>query len=482
MSGRKRSEVVDLLSTSENIRKEILSNSYKNINSILKKNSEVISQIEKGLDALRENLPKVPENIKKSYEKDIKIIEKSLDTINKWRASVLIESFKSIEKDLKEVDNNFNEMDKQANLLRKSISSKDWYCDSEYNEAQKLIKNYKIWKEKIISISEESSKKNAHNNEILEQTKYQLENSQKLKRQIESLKERLKADNHKTQLSKEFEYINIELANKFMKKEYTNLKENLNILLNESIQTINNSSESMYNKIIEFTNHLNLQVEKFNLKKEKALREFQELKDFTHLFEFKDIEAILDEKDEYIDIFTFQDRYCKESLENEYKTSLEFINESIKSENFQEAFNLIKNIREKVVEASKNCTNTYERLLKEQDMAAKIISATYELGYDLNVKYLDDDIRNGFSIEAILGDEIINFDRVCIDEDGQPIIDIDHEEGVSGTCGNTMKNLMKSLQNEGIFITDITKNGRSVIYKKKESNTWETQNKTETLN
>ncbi len=476
MSGRKRSEVVDLLSSGERIRKEILSNSYKNINSILKKNEKVIEEIEKGLKILKELLPTFPENIKRDYEKDIKTIEGSLKIINNWRDSVKIEKLDKVENDLKNIDNNFSTMDIKAQELRNSISGKDWYCDQEYREAQDLVKQYKDLEKKVFNLRDETTEKFFHNSEVLEKTNYNIRNKEELKEQIRNLENRIEADNHKDQLIKEFKEIDNILANKFLSKEYKDLEKSLNEFILKDTNHINIHSGQIYNKITSFVNKLVFEKEKFDLKKEKTEREFESLKLFVKSFEFKDIEALIEERDEKLDIFTFQEKYCNESFKENYLDILRCIDKNIKNENFDEALIALKTTRDLIVKESNKCTNTYERLLKEQDMVSKIVSAVYELGYDFQV---DGDPRDGYSIEAILGDEIINFDKISIDENGTPIIDIDHQEGVGGTCGNTMGKLLKALQYEGIFITDITKNGRSAIYLDKEENKWKNTNKTE---
>ena len=65
-----------------------------------------------------------------------------------------------------------------------------------------------------------------------------------------------------------------------------------------------------------------------------------------------------------------------------------------------------------------------------------------------------------------MGDEIIDFEP-RINSDGTSSLNIDHQESISGSCGATMEKVMKALQGKGILITDILKNGKSVVFKDK---------------
>lgn len=473
MSGRKSSEVVDLLSSGERIRREILSNSYKNINNILKKNNEVILKIERGLQILKEAYPDLPKDEKGTYEKDIKIIENNLKEIKKWQESVKILQNIVIEEEVFRIDKEFSQMDEEAKNLRKSIANKSWYCDREYEEARELVREYEKLKKRVYELNGETEKIYNKNSETLEKSTININNKDELKQQIKYLKNRIEADNHKEQIEKELKSIDSVLANKFLFEDYKKLKTRTEKFISENIiEGINKGSGEIYKGISEFKNLLIYEKEKFDLKKERAQREFKNLKEYVDILSYRDIESLLkSEEGEIVDIFTFQERYCKKNIKNEYLREIAEIKNLIEREKFEESFEKIEKIRGVVEESSINTSKTYERLLKEQSMVEKIVGATFELGYDVDVK---GDSVEGYRVEATLGDEVINFDKISIDEEGKPVIDLDHEEGVSGTCGNTMEKLMRALQNEGIFITDITKNGRSVIYMDKEKKQWTT--------
>ena len=78
-----------------------------------------------------------------------------------------------------------------------------------------------------------------------------------------------------------------------------------------------------------------------------------------------------------------------------------------------------------------------------------------------------------------MGDEIIDFEP-RIDTEGNYSLDINHVESVSGTCQHKMTEVMKNLLGKGILISDIIKEGQSLVFKEKLKNA-EKKNKKETL-
>ena len=90
------------------------------------------------------------------------------------------------------------------------------------------------------------------------------------------------------------------------------------------------------------------------------------------------------------------------------------------------------------------------------------------MGYHVAISESENGIQDGFNIKLTMGDEIIDFEP-RINSDGTSSLNIDHQESISGSCGTTMEKVMKALQGKGILITDILKNGKSVVFKDKTS-------------
>ena len=107
----------------------------------------------------------------------------------------------------------------------------------------------------------------------------------------------------------------------------------------------------------------------------------------------------------------------------------------------------------------------------------KIIDTMHEMNYEVNADYVDNDPAKGTIIEATAGDEVIIFDKIQIDDNGNPIIELDHEEDVKGTCGRSIQKVVNNMRENGIFITDMKKGSNSVIYKDKKAQTVSTGKK-----
>lgn len=472
MSGRKSCEVLDLLSTGKKVRDSVLGPIYKNIEEYEKKNKEIenrLEELEKDLEMNRFNITK---EMERKYSKEIQKIASMIEEIENWDYKKLIKNLDVEIERYKDILKSFNIFDNKAKELRGKIANKSWYCDSEYEEARKLVIELNSKKNELLSIEKIMSDSYRENSSLYEKGKSYKKLKENIERQIKNIEELILADNNKEQIEKEFKKINKADGLKFLQSKYMNLEKLVNEMINEKDnQKINQLSTEILSKIIDFNTEVCEKREEFDLKQQKALREYSELEKKIESFEFDDIEKKLYfEEEEKIGIQEFEKKYSRTNFSEVYLKGQKNIREEIENENFEKAFELLEKQRDLVNDFNRQMMNQYEKLLKEQELAAKISSAAYEMGYDINVNCIDDDLRNGYTVEAVAGDEIINFDRILVDEFGNTVIDLDHQESISGTCGNTMEKLLKSLRNEGVFITDITKNGKSVIYSSKKEN------------
>lgn len=485
MSGRKKSEVLDLLSTGSQIRSNVLKNTFKNIEELFRKNQELLKKLKKIKSELEIALPTLPTEAKEKYKEELKNLIKLIEKIKTWDYEKNID-FLDLEKNsIEDIKKIFTEIDREADRLRKIVANKSHYCNSEYAQASTLVTKSKNNQNKILDLELRIADKVRINSTILEKG----ENLKSLKVDIENqytnIKARALADNNKEQIQKEFSSIVPEWGIKFLKTEYSSLEKEIETLIKKgSTLDINTQANNIFDKISLLRNKVLEKKSEYDLKKQQCLREFKEINEKLNGISFEDIEEkMMNESEEEIGLFEFEKKYSKISSEKEWKNLLQKIQSEITSENFDESLKNLETAREFIDNSIIKATKQYEKLLKEQDIVSKIVGAANELGYDISVNYIEEDIRNGYIVEAIAGDEIINFDRISVSEDGETIIELDHQESVKGTCGNSMKNFMKAMQNEGIFITDITHEGRSVIYKDREAKvTTKNENKVMTKN
>lgn len=465
MSGRKSSEVLDLLSNSNEIRDKVLRNAFKNIEELTKRNIEIIKKFSEIKRELALNSLTLSDEVKKKYVEELKRLEILVAKIRNYENvnlnDLIVES-----RELENIKHIFVEIDIEADRLRSLVRGKSHYCDNEYRLASELVNKARNAQTNVGIIEKRIEDKVRENLGKYAEGESLKEIKKEIAVQYKNMEERHLADNNREQLKRELEEIEVEWAEKLVNEEYRDLKEEIETILEEDdTQKINNNSTQLFNKINFVKNLLIERREVYELKKQQVEREIEEIQKKLSDISFGDIEQnLIDDSDTQIGLFEFEKRYCKTSNEKEYIEITEKINNFYKREEFDNAIEKLKEMRDKVEDFKNFATKQYERLLKEQEIVRKIVGAVYELGYDISVNCLDDDIRNGYTIEAVAGDEIINFDKISVDENGNITIDLDHKESVTGSCGDTMKNLMSAMQDQGIFITDILKNGNSVIF------------------
>ncbi len=478
MSGRKKSEVVDLLSTGSEIRANVLKNKINSIEKSNAENNTLLNEIKKLKAEVNICLTNVDKEVDKKYFQELNLLLEQVEKINLWSANIKLNSLEEQINSLKKVKEAFKEIDCHAEKLREVIKYKSHYCDEEYREASKLVQRARKCQNEVSQIEKEISEIVRKNYQIIEKGKSLKEVKKDIVSQYNNLKERSQADNNKEQIIKEFQNISREWAEKLLKKEYNSLENEIQLLtVKGSASEINNQAQDMFDKITKVRNKVISKKEEYELKKQQAEREFREIKEKLAGIKYDDLEQnMMNGTDEQIGLFEFEKNYSRISTEETYNKLIKQVQEEIKNENFDKSFGTLEKLRETLEDASHKATLQYEKLLKEQDIMGKIAAAAYELGYDVSVKCLNEDIRDGYTVEAIAGDEIVNFDRISVDENGNTIINLDHHESKS-TCGNSMKNFIKALRDQGIFITDIKgEDGRSVIYSER-TVTKETNNK-----
>ena len=142
--------------------------------------------------------------------------------------------------------------------------------------------------------------------------------------------------------------------------------------------------------------------------------------------------------------------------------------ELISKEEFDLAYSITEKAKDTVNYEKEILNKEYERIISQLEYAQKVGLAGKDLGYHVAISESENGIQDGFNIKLTMGDEIIDFEP-RINSDGISSLNIDHQESISGSCGTTMEKVMKALQGKGILITDILKNGKSVVFKDKTS-------------
>ena len=275
-----------------------------------------------------------------------------------------------------------------------------------------------------------------------------------------------------------FDNIDKNIAQKFMSDEYKNLEK-------EFFSTDKNNIESKFNflksNLENFTEELRNRYNTFIFKKEKAESMFKEFEETQSSYNLNNIESYIKNQEDLMDMYTFAETYKVNGVSKEnFEGNFNRIKKLLQEEKFDEAYLLTKKANEDLIKEQNILNKEYERILKQTEYAKRVAEAVRDAGYKkIKISSSEDGIQDGINIKLTIGDEIIDFEP-RIDSEGKYSLDIDHTESVSGTCQNKMKEVMKILLGKGILISDIIKEGQSLVFKEKLKNA-EKKNKKETL-
>lgn len=147
---------------------------------------------------------------------------------------------------------------------------------------------------------------------------------------------------------------------------------------------------------------------------------------------------------------------------------------ALKKENFEKSNELVESANKFYEELSKETDSIREHIESSANIAFKIrkIMLSDEINFrKAHLELIDGNPINGFKLACQNGDTI-NFEEIKFDETGNLVINLDHIENTGGTCGVRWGKMQKVFNENGIPLTDVKKNGNSVIYRdvrKKES-------------
>ncbi|MFI3211405.1 MAG: hypothetical protein R3Y64_10210, partial [Peptostreptococcaceae bacterium] len=182
------------------------------------------------------------------------------------------------------------------------------------------------------------------------------------------------------------------------------------------------------------------------------------------------------DKANQIDVVKFLNQFAKGAYVSELNDSIANIKGLIDAEKFDTANEESNKTIEILEKSMAFATLKQENLVKNTTLTLDIRNVMRKMNYEVSATKIDGDITNGFSITCKSGDEIIDFDKVMIDDEGKVIIDIDHTESLTGSCANKWDKIQAAFINEGILMQDVTKNGRSILNRQRSStskNTYE---------
>ena len=461
MSGRKSSEVSSLLSISLRSRDEINRNIEYSINDNIKKNTNLEKKMKQIKEEGNINLDISSQIIDPSQ---IKELQELLNKIKQEKSKLISIELLNFNEELnkkRNIEENFNRLDAKINDIQRRIQNKWDYCDSEYYEANSLVNTYQNDRNTVNKLVSDISKKFQKNLEKVSEAEINLRNIRSLKDDFEIKTKGMINSNNLVYVKDIFSSIDVSIAKKFMFTEYENIKKEVENLSTQNIET---NFLNMKSKIEKFIEELREIYNIYLFKKDRTETSFVELQEMMKNFTLNNIESYIKKKEDLMGLYDFAEKYKVEGVSREnYQNNIEKIKNLISKEDFDAAYILIEKSKE-ILDGEKEILNKeYERIITQAEYAQKIALAGKDLNYDIKISPSEEGLQDGFNITLTMGDEIIEFEP-RIATDGTASLNIDHTESTSGSCGATMENVMKAMQNRGVVITDILKNGNSVIY------------------
>ena len=218
MSGRKASEVSSVLNRANKSRNVFDENITKGLN-ILK--GKTVEYEREYFVVENMSISEFSVDAKKELSNEVEIVlrkYKNVEIINKKNYTSVYNEYKNKNEEL---DKKVRENDKEVKKIFDSIKGKDWYCDQEYRDAEKVEKSYR----------EISNEKN-----ILEN------NLNKTNGEIELLKGELQAAKKvKNQINEEIKKINEKAKNIIeIRNQANSVKVYINNEINDIDKNINN--------------------------------------------------------------------------------------------------------------------------------------------------------------------------------------------------------------------------------------------------
>ena len=475
MSGYSRASVSQVLANGRQLREELNRNLNNNINNNIKKNKDSIFNLEKIQNIANEMSLDIDSEIKdrddiKELEEVIKKFENEKAKIKKMRPETLFDEISKKER----IEDEIESLNKQIEEISKRAY---WDSYNDYNEANRINSQYWDENNKLNTLPKEINRKLQINTQRVFEAESILRNLENIQKEFKIRTKNIINSNKFAYVKELFDTIDKNIAQKFMADEYKNLeKEFFSVDKNNIEHKFSFLKSNLENFIEELRNRYNT----FLFKKEKAENIFKEFEETQSRYNLNSIESYIKNKEDLMDMYSFAEAYKVNGVSREdFEANLNKINKLIQEEKFDEAYLLTEKANENLIKEQDILSKEYERILKQTEYAKRVAEAGRDAGYNIKISASEDGIQDGINIKLTMGDEIIDFEP-RIDGEGNYSLDINHKESVSGTCQYKMTEVMKNLLGKGVLISDIIKEGQSLVFKEKLRNA-EKKNKKETL-
>lgn len=471
MSGRKSSEVANVLAAGEKVRKHI--------------DDVILEQIKKDRESIVAESKSI-EKIKKTVSKEVNLSNEAIDLMGN-KAKNTLEQYKKIQQEISNMNAPINgvsalmdelnkvakrqkDADVEAREIRHAIANKHDYCTPEYEQAQRLVTVYKQCRSKQQDIQNNMMNIAQDTRKMLHDVQGKESQLISLSKQISEMndiaKKRMASDEQRNKLKQALGNIDIQQAKKFLKEDFVKIKERVEKVIGSEDDVVFQEFSSVYGDLGSFCTNLQEKYEKWLQEKKDAeslMGHVEELEDISYFdpIEYYNNDGVGGKKH---NLFDFLKKFTgNTAYSNEVGEKLKKAKEYLDAESFDKCMKVLYGAKSIVLQARDEASKLEENMLQKTELAGAIYEVMMDLRYDTYLEPIDGNPNNGYRVTSMVGDEIIDFDKIDIDDDGNYIVNIDHKESRSGTCGSSWKNIVAKMRSAGVPMTDVKKSGVSIL-------------------
>lgn len=331
--------------------------------------------------------------------------------------------------DLERLDSELKAADREAEDIRQSIRGKNWYCDDEYRRAQVLVEKYGQLRDSRVSLERRMKNLLAEEGRQLSTMREKaarLDNlADRLKNMNATAKKRKAADSYRAELRKNLADIDSTAAEKFFAADFSSLQKKIDAACNLSDDAVLTAFKENFAAVTDFQTKLAARIALLHKQKSDAEAAFAQM-------ERAAAETLIGPVDYYNDVengarvglFEYLKTYAGQDLAAKYAQMRSDAAELLASENFTDAMKIAQTAAEFAENARQAALSLQESMLKKTELAGAIQDVMEDMRYDTDLEILNGNPNDGFRITCRVGDELIDFQRVDIDDNGKIVIPV----------------------------------------------------------
>ena len=470
MSGKKSCEVAAVLSRGEEIRQEAdgvyLGRIEKHARS-MESDLKILQDLKKGMKALS---IKASTEAASMFGTEAKRLEKNFLACKKAVEDTRLatDTPKDCRQEAASIQQEARQADQEAARIRQKIQDHPHYCDTEYREAQDVLAQYQALRERLQNLQARAAEADAQQKKQINQLNAKTEQAKNACRQIEEMnktaKNRMESDAMRQNLKEALQGIDAAQARKFLKVDYETLLKEADALCAKADETVLQEFSPLYAKIADFQSQLTEKVAIWQQQKKDAEDALQRVRGLVNISYAEPIDYINKGADgARTPLFAYLKQYGRQDRQGDYESAMKTAEKQIAAEDFLAAVDTLQGAEKLLEELRSTALDLQEAMLQKAELAAAMQTVMADLRYDVTMEIIDDNPNDGFRMVCSIGDEIIDFEKIDIDDDGKIVVDVDHQEARGGTCGVSMREIVSKMRHAGIPMTNVLKDGRSIL-------------------